>query len=1022
MAHVTPNRGWSTPDEYADPYWAAFTAFADEIDADVQALFDSGHVIYQGTWNADTNTPSLTSSVGTKGHYYVVSTSGDTDLDGEDDWVAGDWAIFNGATWQKVDNTQSSTSMDIAYDNFGSNPATIVVDNAEGQGDVKWDLTGALSFDIDLANTTGSIDGFRVYDGASTEYWRLLRKNDNAIDLEAALQNATYGLSGNMDVDATGFIHLDAGAASHFTVAGADLTVSATGGGELFLSSADNVEIQSLDVADISASNSISLRSGGTASAVTGVYSNATGTGDTALTTLWASSLGSASASDYATVQIYSTIITGSAKSYLWLGSQGGSYDTQETYLYGANLLNVSCNAGNVNIGTVTAGDVNISSADDIGISAVDFLSIDVPDIEMTPSSSYYLECTGDFTLYGEAGSNVTVADANLTVETSSSGNLILQAAGNQTFNDQYLSAAIPLSETGVTGLSGYTATSIVGALNEAKAGTLDEAYDGGGSGAGRTITADSGAIAITTPDTSNNAVLSLTQNDITNNPTALEITNAGTGAAITLAGAGARTISSTSANLLLETVTAGDVNISSADDVDITTVDMLTVDAADIEMVTGSYYLECGGADFTLYAEASSNVTVDASNLTLETTTSGNIIIDAKNSVQIDSESDSYFKTTYASGAALEMGITETGGVSQLAFKTSGSSANYHSITFFAENPGAGDAGVWMDGDHTIGIGSHPTYTLDASIQIGTASASSARTITIGEADTSNRGSIHVVNGVSMDVNIEGTWEVDTQEASHIKMTAESATDETLLLESTNSGAGQAFLELTAEDVLRLGKTSTPTVNLNGTSAISLTADTSTTDQAVTTELSATATGTKSAGTPTADLDIYAESTNDNATLDIWANAGGTGTINIGAAAYATTLNLGTGAAAHTVTLGSLNTTSTTTIQSGTGGTQIATATSQKIGLWGATPIVQPSAYTQTYSTADKTIGAYTPDDESGAFTGIDNAQGGTPYAQLTDLNALRVAYENLRGLSEDIAQALNAVIDDLQAMGAVG
>ena len=54
---------------------------------------------------------------------------------------------------------------------------------------------------------------------------------------------------------------------------------------------------------------------------------------------------------------------------------------------------------------------------------------------------------------------------------------------------------------------------------------------------------------------------------------------------------------------------------------------------------------------------------------------------------------------------------------------------------------------------------------------------------------------------------------------------------------------------------------------------------------------------------------------------------------------------------------------------------------------------------------TADDTLASYTADDESGAYTGIDNAQGATPYATVADLNALRVAYENLRALTEDLA-----------------
>jgi Collagen triple helix repeat (20 copies) len=64
-----------------------------------------GGLDYQGTWNASTNTPTLTSSVGTNGYYYVVSVDGSTNLNGVSDWVAGDWVIFNGAAWQKIDQS-----------------------------------------------------------------------------------------------------------------------------------------------------------------------------------------------------------------------------------------------------------------------------------------------------------------------------------------------------------------------------------------------------------------------------------------------------------------------------------------------------------------------------------------------------------------------------------------------------------------------------------------------------------------------------------------------------------------------------------------------------------------------------------------------------------------------------------------------------------------------------------------------------------------------------------------------------
>jgi hypothetical protein len=70
-----------------------------------------GALSYQGTWDANTNSPTLTSSVGTKGYYYVVSVAGNTNLNGITDWLVGDWAVFNGSIWQKVDNTETVTSV-----------------------------------------------------------------------------------------------------------------------------------------------------------------------------------------------------------------------------------------------------------------------------------------------------------------------------------------------------------------------------------------------------------------------------------------------------------------------------------------------------------------------------------------------------------------------------------------------------------------------------------------------------------------------------------------------------------------------------------------------------------------------------------------------------------------------------------------------------------------------------------------------------------------------------------------------
>ncbi len=90
-----------------------------------------GGMNYQGTWNATTNTPTLTSSVGTKGHFYQVSVAGSTNLDGITDWQVSDYAVFSGTVWQKVDNTEQVGG------NVGSTDNALVRANGTGGGTVQ---------------------------------------------------------------------------------------------------------------------------------------------------------------------------------------------------------------------------------------------------------------------------------------------------------------------------------------------------------------------------------------------------------------------------------------------------------------------------------------------------------------------------------------------------------------------------------------------------------------------------------------------------------------------------------------------------------------------------------------------------------------------------------------------------------------------------------------------------------------------------------------------------------------------
>lgn len=102
-----------------------------------------------------------------------------------------------------------------------------------------------------------------------------------------------------------------------------------------------------------------------------------------------------------------------------------------------------------------------------------------------------------------------------------------------------------------------------------------------------------------------------------------------------------------------------------------------------------------------------------------------------------------------------------------------------------------------------------------------------------------------------------------------------------------------------------------------------------------------------------------------------------------------------------------------------------ILSAATQKLAFFGVTPVVQGTAYTQTYSTGDKTIanptaatltvtdGAGTNDGTIGAIT--DNASTIAAVQELANQINKLVA-DNL-----DLRQAITSIIDDLQAFGLV-
>jgi hypothetical protein len=201
-----------------------------------------GGVSYQGTWNATTNSPTLTSSVGTKGYYYVVSVAGSTNLNGVTSWNIGDWAIYNGTAWEKIDNTDAVTSVN-GY------TGTVVLTNTDISGFGTMSTQNANA----VAITGGSINGTTI--GATTPS-TVTGTTVTATTL-VVNDNSTLGSSNSDTVTFTARVNSDFDPSTNNAY---DLGRNAHAWRNLYLTG-------TADIAALTASGNVTL-SGGTANAV----------------------------------------------------------------------------------------------------------------------------------------------------------------------------------------------------------------------------------------------------------------------------------------------------------------------------------------------------------------------------------------------------------------------------------------------------------------------------------------------------------------------------------------------------------------------------------------------------------------------------------------------------------------------------------------------------------------------------------------------------------------------------------
>ncbi len=179
----------------------------------------TGTLNYQGTWNASTNTPTLTSSVGTNGYYYVVNVAGSTNLNGITDWQIGDWAIFNGSVWQKLDQTDVVTSVN------GQTGAVVLTANDVGA------LSNVTSTDgsVTITTPTTGVRDLSVQFATTTENVRVQVRNTTGATLTKGTVVYITGATGQLPTVSKALATSDATSAQTLGMISADLANNTNG-------------------------------------------------------------------------------------------------------------------------------------------------------------------------------------------------------------------------------------------------------------------------------------------------------------------------------------------------------------------------------------------------------------------------------------------------------------------------------------------------------------------------------------------------------------------------------------------------------------------------------------------------------------------------------------------------------------------------------------------------------------------------------------------------------------------------
>jgi hypothetical protein len=360
-------------------------------------------------------------------------------------------------------NVQISGDQKLIVDASGG----VQIDNGalDVNSSVDVDLTGGFAVDGAQAVAFGSAAAVASYSIDTSGAFSVLADAASSVRVDGAnltMQTATSGdiitnsvgdydiLAVNMDANLSGALEIDAAAASNITVAGADLALSTTTSGEIDLTSAGLMDMNAGAGMDIDVTGAFDMLSSGAFSIDgTGASNMSATSGNLTLSSITSGNVVVASAAD---VDIDGANITADATAGISLDaaaasnfSVAGAALTLETSgsgdvdinsagditadgagvsIDGTAASNMSVTGGDLVLSTITSGELDLTSAGLMDMNAGANLDIDV-------TGNAELDASGLISLDGVGNSNFTTDSGNLTLSTSTSGNIAVQSAGD---------------------------------------------------------------------------------------------------------------------------------------------------------------------------------------------------------------------------------------------------------------------------------------------------------------------------------------------------------------------------------------------------------------------------------------------------------------------------------------------------------------------------------------------------------------------------------------------------------------